>query len=203
MTIIESPLFANLLYLSLMAGLWFTALAIISPGTGVLELLALVTLAGAGLGSAVLPLNGWALVLILIGGVLFVISLKRQRPEIWLAVSALVLSAGSVFLFRVEDRAIAVQPLLALVVSALTLGYFWFAIRNALVAQRAPPSIGLARVLQQEAEVRTALDPIGSVYALGELWTARAEKPLKPGTKVRVTGREGLMLTVEPLKSEK
>ena len=200
MTIIESPLLANLLYLSLMAGLWFAALAIISPGTGVLELFALLALAGAGLGTAVLPLNWWALILLLIGGVLFVFSLRRERPEIWLSLSALVLSAGSIFLFRIEGSVIAVQPLLALVVSALTLGYFWFAIRNTLVAQRAAPRIDLARVLHQEAEVRTVLDPIGSVYALGELWTARAEKPLKPGTKVRVIGREGLVLTVESVK---
>jgi len=200
MTIIENPLFANLLYLSLMAGLWFAALAVISPGTGVLELLALVTLTGAGLGTAVLPLNWWALILLLIGGVLFVLSLQRKSPEIWLSLSALVLSAGSTFLFRLEDRVMAVNPILALVVSVLTLGYFWFAIRNSIVAQRADPSIDLGRVLHEEAEVRTKLDPIGSVYAMGELWTARAETPLKPGTKVRVTGRDGLVLTVEALE---
>lgn len=200
MMIIENPLFANLLYLSLMAGLWFAALAVVSPGTGVLELLALISLAAAGLGTAVLPLNWWALVLLLAGGVLFVLSLQRQRPEIWLGLSALALSIGSIFLFSVEDRVMAVHPLLALIVSVLTLGYFWFAIRNSIVAQRADPSIDLGRVLHQEAEVRTKLDPIGSVYALGELWTARAEKPLKPGTKVRVTGRDGLVLTVESLE---
>jgi membrane-bound serine protease (ClpP class) len=200
MAIIESPLFANLLYLSLMAGLWFAALAIVSPGTGVLELIALVLLAGAGLGTVVLPLNWWALVLLLIGVVFFVLSLQRKGSETWLAASALVLSAGSVFLFRVEDSFMAVHPLLALVVSALTLGFFWFAIRKVIVAQHAVPSIDPGRVLNQEAEVRTALNPTGSVYAMGELWTARSEKPLKPGTMVIVTGREGLVLTVEPLE---
>ncbi|TFH36590.1 MAG: hypothetical protein E4G99_04625 [Anaerolineales bacterium] len=200
MTILESPLLANLLYLSLMAGVWFAALAIVSPGTGVLELLALVALALAGLGTAVLPLNLWAVALLLIGGILFVISLKHEHPDIWLIVSALVLSAGSIFLFRIETGQIAVHPLLAMAVSALTLGYFWFAIRKTVVAQRAGPSIDPGRVINQEAEVRTTLNPIGSVYALGELWTARAEKPLKPGTKVRVTGREGLVLNVEPLE---
>jgi membrane-bound serine protease (ClpP class) len=164
MTWIESPLFPNLLYLALMAGLWFAALAIVSPGTGVLELLALIALAAAGLGTIVLPLNVWAVALLL------------------------------------EQGLMAVHPLLALVVSALTLGYFWFAIRKAVVAQQASPSIDPARVLNQIAEVRTELNPIGSIYALGELWTARADKPIKPGTKVRVTGREGLVLIVEPLK---
>jgi hypothetical protein len=45
MSLFDSPLFPNLIYLSLMAGLWFAALAIVSPGTGALELLALVALA--------------------------------------------------------------------------------------------------------------------------------------------------------------
>jgi membrane-bound serine protease (ClpP class) len=200
MTWIESPLFPNLLYLALMAGLWFAALAIVSPGTGVLELLALIALAAAGLGTIVLPLNVWAVALLLAGVILFVMSLRQKRPELWLGASALVLSAGSVFLFRLEQGLMAVHPLLALVVSALTLGYFWFAIRKAVVAQQASPSIDPARVLNQIAEVRTELNPIGSIYALGELWTARADKPIKPGTKVRVTGREGLVLIVEPLK---
>jgi membrane-bound serine protease (ClpP class) len=200
MPFFESPLFPNLIYLSLMAGLWFAALAIVSPGTGVLELLALVALSAVGLGTVVLPLNVWAVALLIVGGVLFVVSLQRKRPELWLSASALVLSAGSVFMFKVEDGLIAVHPLLALVVSALTLGYFWFAIRKVVVAQRADPSIDPERVIDQIAEVRTKLDPIGSVYALGELWTARAVKPLKPGTKVKVTGREGLILDVEPLE---
>ncbi len=200
MELIESPLFPNLLYLSLVAGLWFSALAIVSPGTGVLELLALVTLVAAGLGTAILPLNVWAIVLLIVGGLLFILSLRRENPELWLGGSALVLSAGSVFLFTVEDRLLAVHPLLALVVSVLTLGYFWFAIRKTILAQQAGPSHDPARVLNHEAEVRTKLDPIGSVYVLGELWTARSDQPLKPGTLVKVIGREGLVLIVEPLE---
>lgn len=200
MAIFESPLFPNLIYLLLMAGLWFAALAVVSPGTGVLELMALLSLAAVGLATIILPLNIWAVVLLIVGGILFILSLQRRRPELWLSASALVLSLGSVFMFEVEDELIAVHPLLALVVSVLTLGFFWFAIRKAVVAQKADPSIDLEKVINQVAEVRTKLDPIGSVFVLGELWTARAEKPIKPGTAVKVVGREGLMLVVEPLK---
>jgi membrane-bound serine protease (ClpP class) len=200
MSLFDSPLFPNLIYLSLIAGVWFAALAIVSPGTGALELLALVALAAVGMATAILPLNVWAVGLLVAGGVLFIISLQRKRPELWLSASALILSLGSVFMFEVEDGLIAVHPLLALVVSILTLGFFWFAIRKAVVAQRAVPSIDPAMVIDKVAEVRTELDPIGSVYAIGELWTARSEKPLKPGAKVKVVGREGLILVVEPLE---
>lgn len=203
MTIIDSPLFLSLLYLFLVAGIWLAALAVVNPGTGVLEILALAALGGAGLGTIFVPLNAWALIVLALGGVLFIASLRLPRPEIWLAFSALALSVGSVFLFQPEGGGAAVHPLLALSVSLLTLGYFWWAIRSAIKAQRARPTIDLNRVIGEVAEVRTELNLVGSVYALGELWTARSEGRVKVGKKVKVVDREGLMLLVEPKEEAK
>lgn len=200
MTIIDSPLFLSLLYLFLVAGIWLAALAVVNPGTGVLEILALAALGGAGLGTIFVPLNAWALIVLALGGVLFVASLRLPRPEIWLAFSALALSVGSVFLFQPAGGGAPVHPLLALSVSMLTLGYFWWAIRSAITAQRARPAIDPNKVIGEVAEVRTELNPIGSVYALGELWTARSEDRVKAGKKVKVVDREGLMLLVEPIE---
>ncbi len=198
MTIIDSPLFLSLLYLFLVAGIWLAALAVVNPGTGVLEILALVALGGAGLGTIFVSLNAWALIVLALGGVLFVASLRLPRPEIWLVFSALALSVGSVFLFQPTGGGAAVHPVLALSVSLLTLGYFWWAIRSAITAQRAKPTIDLNKVIGEVAEVRTELNPVGSVYALGELWTARSEVRIKAGKKVKVVDREGLILLVEP-----
>jgi membrane protein implicated in regulation of membrane protease activity len=50
--------------------------------------------------------------------------------------------------------------------------------------------------------VRTALDPVGSVYVGGELWSARSETALPVGIPVRVRGREGLVLLVDPVPGE-
>ena len=88
----ESALFPNLLYLVLVAGIWIAALAVVSPGTGVLELLALVALGSAGLGTLVAPLNAWALLLLTAGAVFFVLSLRFIKPEIGLLLSALAFS---------------------------------------------------------------------------------------------------------------
>ncbi|MBI3453246.1 MAG: nodulation protein NfeD, partial [Rhodospirillales bacterium] len=38
----------------------------------------------------------------------------------------------------------------------------------------------------------------GHVRAHGEVWQARAERPLEPGSAVRTVAREGLVLIVEP-----
>jgi membrane-bound serine protease (ClpP class) len=198
---LESVLFPNLLYLLLVAGIWLAALAILSPGTGLLELLTLIALTGAGLGTMVLPFNVWALIVLGVGVVFYVFSLRVEKFEIWLVLSALTLSLGSVFLFRTPEPGPAVNPLLALVVSLLTLGYFWLAVRSSVRAQRERPSLDLSNVLGMIGEVRTALDPTGSIYVSGELWTARSSQTLQPGKKVKVVDREGLLLIVEAVET--
>ena len=200
MTVLDTPIFSNLLYLLLVAGLWLAALAIVSPGTGTLEVLAFFALAGAGLGTLVLPPNGWAVIVLVLGAVFLVLSLRMKRVEIWLGLSAVAFCLGSVFLFRLEEGGAAVHPLLAIVVSLMTLAYFWLAIRNAILAHQAGPTMDPAFVLDQIGEVRTAIDPTGSVYVAGELWTARADAPISIGASVRVRDRDGLILTVEPVE---
>jgi membrane-bound serine protease (ClpP class) len=200
MMVLGSPIFSNLLYLLLVAGLWLAALAIVSPGTGTLEVLAFFALAGAGIGTLFLPPNGWAVIVLILGVVFLVMSLRLKRVEIWLGMSAVAFCLGSVFLFRLDSGGPAVHPLLAIVVSLMTLGYFWLAIRNAILAHQAGPTIDPALVLDQIGEVRTAIDPIGSVFVVGELWTARADAPIEVGAPVRVLDREGLVLTVEAIE---
>jgi membrane-bound serine protease (ClpP class) len=38
----------------------------------------------------------------------------------------------------------------------------------------------------------------GSVHLHGEVWTARSDVSIAPGTTVEVTGRDGLTLLVKP-----
>jgi len=104
-----------------------------------------------------------------------------------------------VFMFRIEAGGPAVHPALAITVSVLTLGFFWLTIRKALAAHHAQPTIDLSVLLGQIGEVRTPLDPIGSAYVAGELWTARSNVRVEVGSHVRVLDRDGLMLIVEPV----
>jgi len=199
MTWMSTPIFPDLVYLVLVAGLWLAALALVAPGTGVLEMLAALTLALAGLGMISLTLSPWALIVLGVGAVLFTLSLWRRREVIWLALSAVALTLGSAFLFVRESGGPAVHPLVAGLTSVLTLGYFWLALRKVLASARARLAHDPSAVKGQVGEARTALDPVGSVYVGGELWTARAEKPVAEGQPVRVIDRDGLILTVEPV----
>jgi membrane-bound serine protease (ClpP class) len=200
---IDSPLFINLLYLALVAGFWLAAWAVIVPGTGLLEGLAIATLTLAGLGMLSVPINLWALALLASGAVLFLLSVWRKWTGVWLGLSALTLSLGSVLLFQPIEGRVAVHPLLATVVSILTVGFFWLSLSKALEAYRARLAHDLERLLGLIGEVRTEIDPIGSVFVSGELWTASADTTIPVGAQVRVTGREGLTLMVELASQDK
>jgi membrane-bound serine protease (ClpP class) len=200
MDFLGSPFFPNLLYLVLVAGLWLTALAIVSPGTGTLEIVAFATLAAAGFGISQVAINWWAVIVLIIGIVLLLLALRLPHEEVWLLLSAAAFCVGSVFLFRLEEGGIAVHPAVAISASAVTMGYFWIALRNSIIAYKSSPMMDLSKLQGAIGEVRTPLDPTGSVYVSGELWTARAESPLDVGTKVRVRDREGLILIVESVE---
>jgi prepilin signal peptidase PulO-like enzyme (type II secretory pathway) len=83
-------------YLLIAAGLILAVLAVAAPGTGFLELIALSLLFTAGVAIFVyeLAINAWALLVLLIGAILFVISIRVQYgfwllrySHLWLGVS--------------------------------------------------------------------------------------------------------------------
>lgn len=200
---VPSELLPNLLYLLLVAGVWTSTLAVISPGTGVYELLALVTLGGTGIGLFFVPFNAWALVPLIFGLVVFVIGLwQRKWERIAIVISAVLFSLGSVLLFENDAGEAAVNPFLAIVMTLTTLGFFWFAISRTIAAHRLQSTLDPSMVLDQIGDVRTPLDPVGTVYVGGELWSAWADEVIPEGVDVRVKGREGLVLKVERIEGE-
>ena len=52
-------------------------------------------------------------------------------------------------------------------------------------------------------EVRRPLEPLGSIYASGEEWSARTadDRSLPRGTPIHVVGSDGLTVVVEPVAS--
>jgi membrane protein implicated in regulation of membrane protease activity len=65
-------------------------------------------------------------------------------------------------------------------------------------SQRRRIQAGAETLLGARAHVVTACAPLGQVRVQGELWSARCEGGAEPGSSVRVVGRDGLTLLVEP-----
>lgn len=190
----------NIAYFLLVIGFSLSILALFSPGTGFIEAGALFTLVLAGYGIANLQINYWALGILVLGVFPFLLALRRSRRVIFLLLALLMLTLGSVFLFRPEEGLVAVNPFLALGLSALVFGFLWVVIRKGLDAITRQPTHSLERLIGEIGNAETDVFKEGTVRVGGEEWTARSQIRIVAGSPVRVIAREGLSLFVEPVE---
>jgi membrane protein implicated in regulation of membrane protease activity len=71
--------------------------------------------------------------------------------------------------------------------------YFWF-----WLSRRPRTRVGAETMIGALARVETPCRPDGQVRVNGELWSASCEGGADPGDLVRIVGRRGLVLLVEP-----
>ncbi len=190
----------NVAYLLLMLGLILSVLAVFTPGTGLLEFGALVTIVLAGYALYNLVVNWWALLILLIAIVPFVFAVRKQKQWFWLIPSVLLFIVGSIFLVPQNFTSQSVNPVFAVLMSILSLGLLWFIGRKTIDAMKARPSQDLKKLIGLVGEARTDIKNTGTVYVGGENWSARSETPIRIGSSVKVKERQGLVLLVEPDK---
>jgi membrane-bound serine protease (ClpP class) len=193
----------NVAYLVLLAGIVLSLLAIVSPGTGLLEVGAFFGLALAGYAVYNLNINFWAIIVIMLSIVPFLLAVRTPKREYLLALSLLGLVVGSIFLFARDNGLPAVNPILAIVASVLLTAFIWVAVQKSLQAAMARPSHDLQGLIGQHGEARTVVHDDGSVQVNGELWSARSDHLIPAGSHIRVVNREGFILLVEKDKSQK
>lgn len=187
----------NVAYVILVVGFVLGVLALFTPGTGILEIGALFAIFLAGYAVYSLPINLWALILLVVGVIPFLIALRKSRQWLYLIPTILSIVIGSVFLFRLENGAPAINPGVATVTSIAAVGLLWLIGRKGIDALQLSPSQDLSKLVGLVGEARSDIRMEGTVYVGGEEWTARSEQLIRKGAAVRVVGREGLVLLVE------
>ena len=128
----------NIAYVLLVTGAILTLLAILTPGTGLLELGAFFCL--------VLPvyvayrsgLNWWALIVLVLSVVPFIYAIRKPKRELFLALSILGVIGASLYLFPSEGWLPGVNPIVAVVVSVLSAGFIWLIVRKTIKAMPRP-----------------------------------------------------------------
>ncbi|UCD98493.1 MAG: hypothetical protein JSV42_16300 [Chloroflexota bacterium] len=193
----------NIAYLILVGAALLTMMAVINPGTGLLEIIALFLWLISGYIIFNLPVNFWALGLMFVGVVFFLLSLRKFQNLVFLGLSIAAVIAGSIFLFDQPGWQPAVNPILAVVVSVFVAGFVWIVAQKSLEADRMRPVHDLEALIGAVGEAETAISDEGSVQVAGELWSARSDQPISEGAQVRVVGREGFFLKVEQVGGNK
>lgn len=204
MDIIIDP---NIIYIFLAAGLVFTVLAIFNPGTGLLELLALVILVAAGVGIYTLVdrdmINWWTFPVILVGLVLLILAMQRPKQPAFLLASIICIVIGSAYLVKGEAWFLpGVNPYLAITTSVLSAVFFWFAGNKVLETRLVRPTHDLEALIGAVGEAKTDVFSEGSVQVSGELWSAYSDELIPSGKQIRVLGRDGFTLKVEELRKD-
>jgi membrane-bound serine protease (ClpP class) len=192
----------NIAYLILVGAALLTMMAVLNPGTGVLEIFALFLWLISGYIIFNMSINFWALGLMLLGVVLFLLSLRKIKNMVYLGLSIAAVIVGSIFLFDQPGWQPAVNPVLAVIVSIFVAGFVWIVAQKALEADRMRPAHDLEALIGAMGEAETSIFDGGSVQVAGELWSARSEEAIPEGSQVRVVGREGFYLKVERITED-
>jgi len=187
----------NIAYLGLVLTSLLITLSILSPGTGVIEILALFGLVYCGYAVYNLPINLLALAVLLVGVYPFLLAVRRSGKLIFLAIAILALVIGSTFLFVERGWTPAVNPVLAFFVSTFIAVFMWLMARKTLEASTKPLAHGIDRLIGRIGNTTTETHEEGSVQIESELWSARSEQPIPKGAEVRVVCSDGFTLIIE------
>lgn len=188
----------NILYLILLVGLWTGVTATYVPGTGVIEIISIGLTLFAAWMLASIGVNWWALGLLILGTVGFLVMPFVHRRYLILAGVGLILQiVGSLFLLPNNP----VSPVVIAATTVIALLFHQFALRPALLRTRAlPVNDEDSTLIGARGRVISPLAPVGAVQLRGETWTARSDRPVERDEEVVVIERDGLMLHVESVK---
>jgi membrane-bound serine protease (ClpP class) len=196
LAVLTSPTIA---YALLLIGIYGLLLEGYHPGAVLPGVVGGIALVLALYALQMLPVNYAGLALILLGVALLVAETYATTFGVLGFGGIIAFVLGSILLFDTDAPGFGVNlgviaglALGAAVVLVLTL----FLV---LRARRAPVVTGSSALLGQTAEVLEAFSGEGWARLMGERWRVRCAVPLPAGARVRVTQRDGLLLTVEPL----
>ena len=187
----------NIAYILLVGAAFLALLALIAPGSMIIETGAILCAVLAGYAVYQLSFTWWALILMFLSSVPFIISTQGPHREIWLILSILGLIVGSVFFFSNSNGLPLVNPLLAILTSTLLALFAWISVRKVLQISQTKPMQDLSTLIGSHGRAKTPVEMEGSVQVAGELWSARSKNLIPRGCPVRVVGREGFVLIVE------
>lgn len=192
----------DIAYLLLVVGFLIATLALVTPGTGVLEAVAFSILALTGWITSQLNFNWIAIIILVLGVFPFLLALRKTQKLLFLIISLIALSIGSTFLFVDEGFKPVVHPVLAVLINILVVGFFWVVVRKSMEAILSRPAHNLDSLVGSIVETRTEVYREGSVYADGEMWSAFSVNPIPANRMVLVIRRQGFSLEVSEIPAD-
>lgn len=198
MSTLSNPILASLL---LFIGIYSLIFGLTSPGYGA-EIFGVIALS-LGLIGLGFSINVAGLFLIAFGIGLILFELHVSTFGIFGVAGIACVALGTILLVptgypNMYSPEFQTNMLLSLLVPAIVLGIFLaFAIYKMMEIRVKRPVVG--EIIGDTAETIDEITPVGKGYVryLGELWLAKSQENIEPGTKVIIEGKDGAVLVVK------
>lgn len=190
----------NVAYILLMVGVYGLILEFYNPGTGIAGISGLICLFLAGFAFQMLPVNYAGLALLVLGIALMIGEAFNPSFGVLGIGGLAAFVIGSILLMDSDLPGYQISLPLIAAVAFSSLLVCVFLVGAALRAHQTQLVSGDAAIIGSVAEAREDFTGEGRVNATGEVWHAYCATPVRKGQSLRVTGINGLVLTVEPYK---
>jgi membrane-bound serine protease (ClpP class) len=192
----------NIALLLLVGGALLIYLEFNTPGTIVPGALGTLLVLLGIFGLDLLPIR-YTAVALLIGAIVLMALEAKFGGHGALAIAGIIcLMFGTLTLVAAPIPQMAVNPWVAIAVSAGFGGITVFLVRLAVRARRRKVRLGADALVGSLASAMEMLNPEGHVLVEGEIWLAVANQPVTAGAKLRVVGHDQYLLRVEPADSQ-
>ena len=191
----------NIAYIFMLLGIYGLIFELQNPGAILPGVVGAISLILAFMSFQTLPLNAAGLALIILALVLFALEIKVTSYGILTIGGVISMLLGSLMLFDTIDPAMRVSLPIIITAVGLTALFFAFAVGMGLRAQKRKVTTGHEGLVGEAGEVRTELDPSGTVAIHGEFWKAESAtgERISAGTRVEVIQVSGLHIQVRPV----
>lgn len=187
----------NLAYIFLVLGVLGLIFELSNPGAIVPGVFGSILLLLSLYAFSLLPTNWSGIALLLLGFLFLAVDLfVTPGVGVLTAGGAVALLLGSVMVFPFQGTVRIPLGLVVAVVGSIV-AFFAFALTMAFRAHRKRVTTGLESIVGKTGVAREDLSPEGFIMVDGELWWARAQKPVHKGEEVVVLKKEGTTLIVD------
>src|SRR6266849_5402724 len=139
-----------------------------------------------------LPINYTGLLLIGLGMVMFILELKVTSFGMLILGGIVSMSLGALMLIDSPEEYLRIPLSTIVLVVGTTAGLFLFVVGAAVRSVGRKPVSGREGMLGAIGTVRGRIEPTGTVFVHGTLWSARSAAPVEVGETVRVIGIQGM-----------
>jgi len=195
LAIITDP---NVAFILMLVGVYGLIFEFLNPGTMAPGLIGTISLVVALYALNLLPINYAGAGLVLLGAVLMGAEAHIGAFGAIGIGGIVAFVIGSIMMFPSRVPGFELSPWVIAEAVVVTAGLFLFVLGMLFRSRRRVVIAGMRALLGAEGEALSWQGQHGRILIKGETWRARATAPLRPGTRVKVIDRDGLVLVVEP-----